>query len=373
MLISTKPMYAHRFRRSEMSARTQRSILASIAISFSSRVTLQLVPSDCARDKRGQQGYRQAEMEKLFEAVQSGHPDELRSFLRDNPGIDVNARETGDNTYAMHWAAAMGSLEMVRMLADAGGDVIGAGDDHQLEVIGWASCWDGCDDDAHRQVVEFLLSRGAKHHIFSAIATNNADEVRRIVAANPSALEQRMSHNEAHQLPLQFAVRMKRPEMIALLIELGADPSGVDGSGHSAAAYATSPDIDRKVMEAIAARSRDLLASLALGDTDTAEDLWNADASDGALHVMSKRGDVQAVQWLLDHGADPNALWSHWEALVTPLHLAALGDHPDVALILLAHGADVNIHDSMHDSSPLGWAQFFGRVEMVRLMESRST
>ena len=40
-----------------------------------------------------------------------------------------------------------------------------------------------------------------------------------------------MSRNENHQLPLHFAVRMNRPEMVSLLLELGADPLAVDGSG----------------------------------------------------------------------------------------------------------------------------------------------
>ena len=122
-------------------------------------------------------------------------------------GLDVNARERGDNTYAMHWAAAAGNLDVVRRLADAGGDVIGHGDDHEMEVIGWASCWDGTHDAAHRAVVDFLISRGAKHHIFSAVALNLADEVRRIVKENPSALNRRLSRNENNQTPLQFAVR----------------------------------------------------------------------------------------------------------------------------------------------------------------------
>ena len=56
-------------------------------------------------------------------------------------GLDVNYREKGDNTYAMHWAAAQGNFAIVRKLADAGGDVIGDGDDHAMGVIGWASCW----------------------------------------------------------------------------------------------------------------------------------------------------------------------------------------------------------------------------------------
>ena len=68
------------------------------------------------------------------------------------------------------------------------GMIVGAGtDDHELDVIGWATCWDGCDDDAHRGVAEFLVSRGARHHIFSAIAMNLADEVRRLVAAEVPA------------------------------------------------------------------------------------------------------------------------------------------------------------------------------------------
>jgi ankyrin repeat protein len=81
-------------------------------------------------------------------------------------GLDVNAREDGDNSYAMHWAAAEGHLEVVRVLADAGGDVVGAGDDHALEVIGWATCFGEC----HAPVAEFLVSRGARHNVWSAIA-----------------------------------------------------------------------------------------------------------------------------------------------------------------------------------------------------------
>ena len=308
-------------------------------------------------------------------------------------GLDVNSREKGDNTYAMHWAAAAAHLDVVRRLADAGGDVVGQGDDHELEVIGWASSWDGCDDDAHRAVVDFLVSRGARHHIFSAIAMNLADEVRRIVARDPSSLARRMSRNENNQTPLHFAVRMKRPAMVKLLVELGADPLIGDGDGYPAVMYADSPDVDTAVLEAIRAitaaellsadrgsrhsrgNALDLLASVALGDWQGATRLV-ADNPEllrkgGALHLAAKRNDVRAVKWLLDHGADPNARWAHWDADVTPLHLAALEGHADVARVLLAGGADPSIRDSKHDSDALGWAEFFGRVEIVQLIGAR--
>src|SRR6185503_16428472 len=99
------------------------------------------------------------EQSLLHLAASAGHLEVVDLLLR--RGLDVNTREKGDNSYAMHWAAAAGHLEVVRRLADAGGDVVGHGDDHALDVIGWASCWDGCDDSFHRAVVDLLLSRGA--------------------------------------------------------------------------------------------------------------------------------------------------------------------------------------------------------------------
>ena len=357
---------------------------------------------------------RLGEVETLT-ALLDQHPDKLQ--VRDDPygftllhtaaregqlaavdlllrrGIDPNVRERGDNTYPMHWAAAAGKLDVVRRLADAGGDVLGHGDDHEMEIIGWATCWEGTDDDAHRAVVDFLLSRGARHHIFSAVAQDLGAEVRRIVSADPSILTARMSRNENHQTPLHFAVRHNRPQMVALLIELGADPLVADGFGYPPAMYAESPEIDRPVMEAIRALTAaelrsadrgqratrggamDLLAAVVLGDWTAAARLVHDNPelvrSGGVLHLATKRGDARAVKWLLDHGADPNARWAHWDSDVTALHLAALADHPQIVPLLLDAGADQTIHDTKHDGDALGWAEFFHRPEMVEQLKAR--
>jgi hypothetical protein len=74
---------------------------------------------------------------------------------------------------------------------------------------------------------------------------------------------------------------------------------------------------------------------------------------------MAKSGNTAAVKWLLDNGADPNVRWSHWGDLLTPLHLAVLGNHLEVTRALLAAGADPTIRDTQHDSDALGWAKFF--------------
>ena len=326
----------------------------------------------------------------LFPAAQSGSTSAVELLLA--RGLDVNYREKGDNTYAMHWAAAQGNLEMVRTLADAGGDVIGEGDDHALSVIGWASCWEGCNDDKHRAVVDFLISRGAHHHIFSAVAMSLVDEVRRIVSADSSALNQRQSRNENNRTPLHFAVAMSLPPMVDLLLELGADPLAIDSGGMPIAGYATDREIDLPVMRKIhamtlaevdsAARGRrplnagpmDLVAATALRDWDTASKLAARPHSidtGGALHLLAKHGDTAAVEWLLQHGANPNALWAHWDADVTPLHLAAAQGHADVVRALLDAGGDAKIRDSKHGGDAFGWAEFFDRPAIVQLLRDR--
>jgi ankyrin repeat protein len=293
-------------------------------------------------------------------------------------GLDVNTLEKGDDTTPMHWAAAAGHEAVVRRLADAGGDVIGHGDDHELEVIGWASCWDGCDDDAHRAVVRELVSRGARHHIFSAVAMNLAGEVRDIVARDRTALSRKMSRFEDYRQPLHFAVRHNRPEMVELLIELGADPAGKDGAGLPPIAYATSPNVDRAIHETLWTRGgrRDLFTALALGEwaeaeqlvRDESERLARTGASAGTLHLMAKRNNLTAAKWLLDHGADVSGLWNHWDSAVTALHLAIMENHPNMVQLLLDAGADTCIRDSKHDSDALGWAEFFERPALVDMV-----
>ena len=180
--------------------------------------------------------------------------------------------------------------------------------------------------------------------------------------------------------------------MVALLMELGADPLAVDGMGHTAASYATTPSIDRPVMETIRAMTSaellsaerghrqpragmmDLVALLALGDWETSARLVRTNpeliGSAGALHLMAKRNDVDAVKWLLDHGADPNARWDHWEAEVTPLHLAAMQGHADVVRALLNGGADPRLRDNRHDGDAIGWAEHFKQRGIAQLLES---
>lgn len=309
----------------------------------------------------------------LHAAAHKGQIDVVELLLA--RGLDPNTKEQGDNTTALHWAAASGSAVVVRRLVDAGCDVIGAGDDHALGVIGWATCWDGCDDEAHREVVSVLLERGAGHHIFSAVAMNDAAEVRRIVAANRDALKQTLSRHEHFEQPLQFAVRKNLPAMVELLLELGADPSSPDSAGLTAAGYAGWKRVGEDIIRALAQHGAATpFTSLVLRDYALAERLLNADPTftvrEGTLHLLAKRGDADGVRWLLDRGANVNAMWNHWGAHVTPLHLAILEDQPEVAGLLLQRGAEVTIEDTLHESDAAGWAEYLGRPKIAEMLRA---
>ncbi len=110
------------------------------------------------------------------------------------------------------------------------------------------------------------------------------------------------------------------------------------------------------------------------------------------LQVAATFGQSDAAGWLLDRGArfDVLAGWDlGWRERVaeqlrrstegisavaprsgaTLLHEAVLRN--DLALLrtLLAAGADPTVQDSTHHATPLGWARFMGRADLVELLE----
>lgn len=79
-----------------------------------------------------------------------------------------------------------------------------------------------------------------------------------------------------------------------------------------------------------------------------------------------KRGKAQEVKALLDAGADPNAWNSSGE---TPLHIAARGDHVDVAQLLIDFGANPKLGKRDDAKAmPLDDAVNFGKVPMAEFL-----
>ena len=174
----------------------------------------------------------------------AAHPEILRLLLESD--ADPNVRDEGDNALPLHFAAGHGPLESTRVLLDAGSEVQGEGDVHRLDTIGWATVF----AEARRDVVELLVERGARHHVFSAIAMGDPDLVRRVVTSDPKALDRRLAATEQAQTPLHYVIAPpdgfvgglfrtgEHYETLRMLIELGANLEARDAKGRTPLAVA---------------------------------------------------------------------------------------------------------------------------------------
>jgi ankyrin repeat protein len=115
--------------------------------------------------------------------------------------------------------------------------------------------------------------------------------------------------------------------------------------------------------QAILAHDLDTLARLlAAGDNPNELSRVCAPLHDAVSELEDGDGDIEAVALLLRHGADPNI----WDAdhSVTPLLYAVFNGHRDVALMLLAAGADPNVRSDEGDV-PISFCVERGDLKMV--------
>ncbi|MEO1237837.1 MAG: ankyrin repeat domain-containing protein, partial [Planctomycetota bacterium] len=168
----------------------------------------------------------------LHRAAYAGHAAVVDLLLE--RGFEINKRDKNDNAYALHFAAEQG-LPIAKRLVEAGGDVHGEGDVHELGVLGWATCF----GQVHEDVAEYLMERGAEPHLFSAIALGMTDRVREMLKQDGLLINKTMSKHEHHRTALMHAAKCGRPEMVELLLGYGADALAVDGAGQTAMTFAT--------------------------------------------------------------------------------------------------------------------------------------
>jgi hypothetical protein len=105
-------------------------------------------------------------------------------------------------------------------------------------------------------------------------------------------------------------------------------------------------------MELFAARGADINKPNSLGETALMHAAW--------------KGRIEAVQWLLAHGAATDRDRQQW----TALHYAVFAGHSEIAELLLNHGADINAR-SPNGSSVLMMAVYEGHENLARWLLAR--
>ena len=148
-------------------------------------------------------------------------------------GADPNVRDEGDDAFPLHFAAENQDLPVIELLLAHGADPIGTGDGHELDVIGWATCWDYVT--VQPDVLACLLAHGARHHLFSAVAVGDVDAIRAAAAADPASLTRVMDrHQPAPDRAAPGRSSSASPTALDALLALGADPDARDQAGLTA-------------------------------------------------------------------------------------------------------------------------------------------
>lgn len=176
---------------------------------------------------------------------------------------------------------------------------------------------------------------------FDAVKKGNADEVSRLIDANPALARARRSGVS----PLLTAVYYRQAAVARILLDRGMQLDVFEAS-----ALGTTE------------RLREILAEEPA--------LANAFAPDGftPLGLASFFAHPAAARLLLASGADPS-LAARNGTRVAPLHSAVAGGSIEIVRELLAHGADVHARQE-GGFTPLHSAAGEGRDEMVRLLLS---
>jgi ankyrin repeat protein len=168
---------------------------------------------------------------EIHAASKAGDTEKVRSLLEADPTL-INSRDDEGST-PLHHAVNNGSLELVGLLLDHGADieaVSGVGGTYHDSGFSVLDCavWSGGFFKRHNdwEMAKFLLSRGAKSTPAVAAALGDFDEVRRLVNADPGAV------NEAQpcgRRPLSVAVESSHFEIAKYLLANSADPNLPEG------------------------------------------------------------------------------------------------------------------------------------------------
>jgi ankyrin repeat protein len=330
---------------------------------------------------------------RLVEAVKDRNNEAVRALLKQR--VDVNAPQP-DGATALHWAAHWDDLATADLLIRAGANVNAAND---LGVTPLAlACYSG-----NASMVERLLAAGANPNaapigepvLMTAARTGSLQAVKALLVRGANVNATDAVHG---QTALMWAVAHQHAAIVQTLVETGADihaRSNVSrilvSKQNRYGGVTTSAAPERAVGEAEEGGSTALLFAARQGDIASARILLaaganaNDTAADGtsALVLAAHSGQGAFAAWLLDNGADPNAAGAGY----TALHAAVLRADLELLNALLAHAANPNarltkgtavrryskdfaFNESWLGATPFWLAARFGELELMRALVS---
>ena len=251
---------------------------------------------DAARDRRRRVVTQPAD-HAIHAAAEAGDVSAVRAQL----DADAALVERGDATgrSPLHRAVRAGATDVVMLLIERGADVharcggarVARGLWPDFEPIDLA-LFRIRDARQAQRMARLLLAHGATYDVAVAAALGDVDRITAMLDANPDRVRET---RPSGRRPLSAAVEFWRNDVIRLLLERGTDPR------------------------------------------------WHEPAAPkgNSMHTAAQTGNLEAVELLLQYGADPNA---DVDSAARPYYMAAT---PEIRAALVAGGAVIDPFDEI--------------------------
>ncbi len=241
----------------------------------------------------------------------------------------------------IHEAAELGDLEKVRAYLEKDPKQINATDSKGRTVLARAA------RSGKKELVEFLLEKGAAEDIFAAAIVGHTDQVAALLKEDPKLINARDGDGRT---VLHWAALYGQKKVVELLLAEKADVNSLDEDGftplHWAATFNQSDAV--KV----------LLANKADMNLKVPKYGWTA------LRLAVIHGHMATAEALLNGGADPNV---KDEENIPLLHQAVIRGKKEMVELLLVKKANVNTKDSEGETA-LDEAEEQGNKEIIELL-----
>ena len=288
-------------------------------------------------DKHGQSA--------LFPACEKNYLKIVQLLLQ--AGANPNLQRYHDGNSALHLACANRFLELAQTLLQfkTNPNIQNTNGVTPLMIATHLS---------YHDIVELLVKSGARVDLkvynakitalMFAVYCNNPAIITTLLKAKAN-----VNIQDYHGWTALFMASFKGDkETTKLLLLYKADPNLCAKDGRSPLHVASNKDVAELLLRAGASPN-------AVGGTDAETPLYRACVN----------GSVDIVQVLLRNKASPNVLTTLG---ITPLCVAAIIGHVEIADILLKAGAEVDLHKFDQDWTPLFFAAVGGHFEIVELL-----
>ncbi|VBB17944.1 ankyrin repeat protein [Yasminevirus sp. GU-2018] len=242
---------------------------------------------------------------KLFEYIRNHEWTKFKELLASDDTIDVNVRDAHSN-HLLTYAVRFNKVDIVDELLDRGA---------RYDIV----------DRMERSI------------LYDAIEFSFNDIVVKLLETSEKTIGIMITdiRDLSGNIPLHYAIKFKRPELVKLLLKYKSNPYTTDSEGYNALHLAVRSG-SAEITQSIASVMTNVDTKTAKGET--------------SLHIAINYQYNVIAELLLNEGASPNIVDSDNE--FSPLHYAVGWNNLPIVKMLLAKGADPNLQD-IYGNTPL--------------------